>query len=119
MIVRHAFDVSTDTGTLTLHSPPVYGEILQAAWHRSRGDTGGNFSLVLLQDSDTGIPILECGLTPGLVKAPRQPACAPDGFDTGVDAYVPFAAALERLRLTVTPTGAALAGRLFVWSRGP
>lgn len=111
----------TDTGTQTIVGPSFHGEILQYRWALASGDTGGSLEIshdIDQADTGQGWVIASHGLQPQLVKALRQPAHAGDGFDTGVDRYVPIVSAGGRLRVKRTNTAAgAVVGRLYVWAK--
>ena len=126
MVKRHKLRINSadaatnagDTGT------GLSGRIEQIQWVPTTADTGADISLMLvpsLAGSDTAgsFPIYsksDC-LGAAFLKAPRQPACANDGFDTGVDAYVPYVLSPgDRLRVkTVAAGNGAVAGTLHVW----
>ena len=118
---RTRFDVNTDTGTWT-DTGWLSGQLEQIAWKPTTGDTGADLALYLLPtvgDTGDGIEIYnnnDC-LGADFVQAPRQPAHDAAGLDTGVDQYVPIVGAGDRLRVKVTPGGAAVAGTLYVWSK--
>ena len=121
MIERKTFNISTDTGTQgdtgRVH---VHGSIEQIRWSPTTGDTGGDLTLTLLtQTGDTagGFNIFadqDC-LGAGFTKQPTIPQTHIDGFDTGASLDVPVVAAGERLRVKVTPGGAAVVGKLHVY----
>jgi hypothetical protein len=119
MLSRQLFQFS-DTGTQSDTGPHFMGAILQYRWVHVSGDTGGTIEITLMPrtgDTGDGWVIASHGLlAPQQSKALRQPAHASDGFDTGVDAYVPVVAAGDRLRVKRTATAAgAIVGRMYVW----
>lgn len=122
MLTRHNFNISTDTGTKGDTGPPMFGEIMQCRWSPTTADTGGDLYLaVLTQQGDTagGFQILsdnDC-LGAAFTKQPTIPQTHVDGFDTGASQDVPVSVAGERLRVKVTPGGAAVAGKLYVWTK--
>ena len=116
---RQRFDVNTDTGHWTDTGPSFSGAILQMAWNPSTADTGGDLQITLLPqpgDSGQGWSIYnnnDC-LGADFLQAPRQRSFGSDGAaDTGA---VPVVAAGDRLRVKVTPGGAAVVGKLYIWS---
>jgi hypothetical protein len=121
MYSRQTFNISTDTGTQGDTGPHFSGEILQMAWSPTTGDTGAGLYVALLptdgNDTGGGLTILndEDCLGASFIRVPTIPGVAIDGFDTGVDQYFPVAAAGDKLRIKVTPGGAAVAGRLRFW----
>jgi hypothetical protein len=118
---RQIFEVDTDTGTWTDTGPSFHGAIQQMAWNPDTVDTGADLSIWLIpKNGDTGDNILvyseiDC-LGADFLRVPLQPGHSPDGSDTGVDQYFPIVSAGERLRIRVTPGGAAVSGRLYIWS---
>ena len=120
-ITRHLFPVDTDTGTHGDTGQPFMGSIAQMRWAPQTGDTGGDLLIALLPKAgDTGEGFVffndnDC-LGAGFNKVPLQPGHASDGFDTGVDQYHPIVGAGDRLRIKVTPGGAAVIGTLYVWT---
>jgi hypothetical protein len=120
-MMRQRFDVDTDTGRWSDIGPPFFGAILQMAWNPSTGDTGGDLEVALkpLSDGDTGPSWVvysdnDC-LGTDFIKAPRQHAHGLNGIaDTG--SPVPVVGAGDRLRVKVTPGGAAVVGKLYIWS---
>src|SRR3989304_1251969 len=122
MLSRQRFDVSTDTGTWTDTGPAFSGGILQMRGEPVAGDTGGDLEISLLSElgTDTGNGIIffsdnDC-LGADFLRVPLQPGHGADGFDTGVDNYFPIVGAGDRIRVKVTPGGASLSGRLYVWT---
>jgi hypothetical protein len=119
MYSRQRFDVSTDTGRWADTGPPFSGELSQIAWNPSTPDTGGDLQLVLMptRSSDTGQGFSvysnnDC-LGADFVHALRRSANAPDGSsDTGHLAPI---VGSGRLRVKVTPGGAACVGALYAW----
>lgn len=117
---RLNFNINTDTGTQGDTGPNIHGAIMQMRWSPTTGDTGGDLQLALLPKSgDTGDGFVfyqdnDC-LGANFTRVPRQPGHSSDGTDTGVDEYHPIVAAGDRIRVKVTPGGASVAGRLYVW----
>jgi hypothetical protein len=126
MMQRHFFNVSTDTGTYGDTGPAFFGSIMQMRWNPTTADTGADLAISLLPKmGDTGDGWLifndnDC-LGADFVRAPRQSMHgadgAPDPADTGAAFGVPIASAGDRLRIKVTPGGAAVAGRLYIWTQ--
>jgi hypothetical protein len=120
MMRRLAFTVNTDTGTQGDTGPALNGIIHQCRWSPTTVDTGADLYLALLtQMGDTagGMQMIsdnDC-LGAGFTKQLTFPQTHQDGFDTGASADVPFVAAGERPRLKVTPGGAAVAGKLYLY----
>lgn len=126
MITRLRFDIDTDTNPQgdTGH---LQGEIVQAAWSPTTGDTGGDLQLALIpRTGDTGDGFVFYNRTDCLGSnfnfVPRQPSHdtqgAVDQTDTGTFASPqPIFGAGDRLRIKTIPGGAALSGRLYVWVR--
>lgn len=126
MMQRQVFTISTDTGTQGDTGPNFSGEIMQIGWAPVTADTGADLSLVLLPvdttDTAGGLPLLndaDC-LGASFMRAPKIPGFGrtPDGTDTGLAHYAPPVASGDRLRIKVTPGGAAVSGKLYVWSKG-
>jgi hypothetical protein len=117
---RLKFDISGTTAAFTDTGPGVNGAILQMRWYPTVVDTGGDLRVDLLVDErDTGKSIVvyndnDC-LGAAFTRVPTQPQNHPDGADTGASSDVPFVAAGERLRVTITPGGTSIAGQLYVW----
>lgn len=117
---RQFFDISTDTGTYSDSGPAFFGEIAQVRWDVTTADTGGDLGIWLQQrpgDTGNGVIVLndaDC-LGSDFTKQPTIPQTHPDGFDTGAALDVPIVSAGEHLRIKITPAGAAVAGRLYVW----
>ena len=119
--IRQSFQVDTDTGTQTLVGGSFHGEITQMRWAPSTADTGADLALGLDPNaSDTGDGWLFYNnndvLGSGFTIVPMQSVSTNlDGTtDTGA---APIVSAGDRLRVTVTPGGAACAGTLYVWSK--
>jgi hypothetical protein len=123
MMQRQRFAINTDTGTQGDTGPNFHGEIRQIGWAPTTADTGAALYIALLPvdalDTAGGLTLLndEDCLGASFIRAPMIPGVASDGFDTGVDQYAPAVAAGDRLRIKVTPGGAAVAGTLYVWTR--
>ena len=121
MISRQRFAINTDTGSQGDTGPVFMGSIVQMRWAPATGDTGGDLLMALLPKAgDTGEGFVffndnDC-LGAGFNRVPLQPAHASDGFDTGVDQYHPIVGAGDRLRIKVTPGGAAVVGNLYIWT---
>lgn len=124
---RQVFEIDTDTGSQGDTGPPFHGAVLQMRWQSLTGDTGGDLQIALLpRDGDTGggwqFASYVDALGEDFTKAPSQPIHGGNGAalgaDTGTQAGVPIVAAGDRLRVKVNPGGAALAGRLYVWTAG-
>lgn len=117
---RQRFAIDTDTGTQGDTGVPVFGAIKQIRWSPSTGDTGADLRLDLLpraEDTGDGFAFYnnsDC-LGSAFTHAPRQPGVSADGNDTGVDEYFPVVGAGDRIRVKVTPGGAAVVGTLYVW----
>lgn len=122
MITRQRFNINTDTGTAGDTGPNFSGEIMQMAWVPTTGDTGADLYVALLPvdttDTAGGLTVYndaDC-LGSSFLRKPVIPGFTSDGLDTGVDDYFPVVAAGDRLRIKVTPAGAAVVGTLFVWT---
>lgn len=120
MYQRQFFNLTTSGAASAGDTGPSFmGELLQMRWVHQSGDTGGSVEITALPvhgDTGQGWVIYSGGLTPQFTKALRQPAHASDGFDTGVDEYVPVVAAGDRLRVKMTAP-AAKHGHLYIWSK--
>lgn len=121
MTMRTVFQIDTDTGTAGDTGPPFFGAIHQLYWKPDTADTGADLTVLQMPvkgDTGEGFRILNETdvLGTSFRRVPRQPEHAPDGIDTGVDSYSPFFGAGDRLRVKVTPGGAACKGRLYVWT---
>jgi hypothetical protein len=121
MMRRLAFTVSTDTGTQGDTGPALNGTIRQCRWSPTTADTGADLYLALLtQMGDTagGMAIVndpDC-LGTGFTRQSAMNQVSVDGLDTGHSlSDAPFVAAGERPRLKVTPGGAAVAGKLYLY----
>lgn len=126
---RLIFNVSTDTGTQGDTGVPVVGEIAQMRWAPTTADTGADLAVGFhLRHGDTGIADTGEGwvfyndndcLGANFTRVPRQPMHGSDGAvdpaDTGAQYGAPIVACGERIRIKVTPGGAAVAGRLYFW----
>lgn len=120
-MMRVALNVNTDTGTQGDTGPVMSGEIRQMQWAPTTADTGADLYLAVINvqgDTAGGFQLYSRAdiLGSGFVRAPVIPGFTSDGFDTGVDDYFPPVTAGGRLRMKVTPGGAAVAGTLYVWS---
>lgn len=122
---RQLFEIDTDTGTQGDTGPPFHGLVYQMRWQPTTADTGADLQIALLpRKDDTGDGWLFVNETDVLgtdfVRAPRQPQHGSDGAvdpaDTGAAFGVPVVGAGDRLRVKVIPGGAALVGRLYVWT---
>ena len=125
MMNRQIFEVDTDTGTWGDTGPPFFGEVKQMRWNPTTADTGGDLKVALLpREDDTGDGFEffndnDC-LGTNFQRVPMQPMHGSDGAadpaDTGAAWGVPVAGAGDRLRVKVIPGGAAVVGRLYVWT---
>lgn len=117
MISRQSFSISTDTGTKGDTGSPINGTIWGMRWQPTTADTGADLYVALIDaqgDTAGGVQMLsdnDC-LGVAFTKQPTFPQTHGDGFDTGASNDVPFVSATQRLRIKVTPGGAALAGKL-------
>lgn len=119
-MMRQRFDISTDTGTQGDTGAVISGEIRQIGWAPTTPDTGADLYVALINaqgDTAGGFTIYNDAdsLGAGFLRAPVIPGFTADGFDTGVDDYFQPVAHGGRLRVKVTPGGAAVAGKLYVW----
>lgn len=116
---RIVFNIDTDTGTKGDTGPPMDGLIHSIRWQPTTADTGADLYLALINaqgDTTGGVQLIsdnDC-LGAAFTKQPTLPQTHGDGFDTGASADVPHLATGERLRLKITPGGAALVGKLHV-----
>jgi hypothetical protein len=124
MMQRQIYDVNTDNGVWTDSGPSFHGEILQARWEAtSGGDTGDDLAIWLQQrPGDTGNGVLvvaQAGnLNTDFTRCWRQPTHLTTGaVDTGADQTVPVVSAGEHLRVRVSPGGASLVGKLYIWTK--
>lgn len=117
-VSRQIFEVSTDTGTWGDTGPNFSGQIVQVHWNPTTVDTGADLTMALLpRAGDTGDGFNVIAQTDVLgtnfQRVPGQRVHDAAGVaDTGL---APVYAAGDRLRVKVTPGGAACAGRLYVW----
>jgi hypothetical protein len=122
---RQIFEINTDTGTQGDTGPSFHGAIAQMRWNPTTVDTGADLSVALLPKAgDTGDGWIfyndnDC-LGANFVRVPSQHVHDIDGnaemADTGTSVSPhPIVAAGDRLRIKVTPGGAAVAGRLYIW----
>jgi hypothetical protein len=110
---RQVFEVSTDTGRWSRAGSPVSGGLVQMRWVPSTADTGADLKVTLLpRTDDTGDN--DC-LGAQFTKVPTQASHQEDGRDTGSDQQALVGFAGDRPRVEVTPGGAAVAGRLYLW----
>ena len=124
MFSRQLFEINTDTGSQVITGSSFFGAIMQARWVPTTGDTGADLNLTLLpNDSDTGDGwqfATYANLGSQFTKAPTQPMHLSDGDAAGSDPDtqpgVPIVAAGDRIKVEVVPGGAAVAGRLYVWT---
>ena len=119
---RQFFAIDTDTGTQTDSGPSFHGAVYQTRWEVTTVDTGADLAIYLQQrPGDTGNGVLVVSdndvLGTDFVRAYRHPVhnTAGNAIDTGDDFAVPVVSAGEHLRVKVTPGGAAVVGRLYVW----
>ena len=119
---RQRFDVNAGSGVWADTGPSFMGEVTQLAWNPSTPDTGGDLQITLRPakggDTGNGWSIYndnDC-LGADFIKATRVSRYGPDGVsDTGHTERVVSAG--DRLRVKVTPGGAACVGKLYVWTR--
>ena len=120
-VSRQTFNLNIGASAATDTGPPVSGVITQFRWVPTTGDTGGDLEMLLMTGGygDTGAAIVvyrnnQC-LGSSFTAAPRQPT-----HDTGgtVTSEAPIFAAGEPLRVKVTPGGAAVVGKLYVYVDG-
>ena len=125
MFSRQLFEINTDTGTQVQTGMNFSGAIMQVRWVPTTADTGADLSMTLLpNDSDTGdgwqFASYADSLGSQFTKAPTQPMHLSDGDAAGSDPDtqpgVPIVAAGDRIKVEVVPGGAAVAGRLYVWT---
>lgn len=123
-IQRQLFNISTGSSPSGDTGPSMNGELMQIRWNPIVADTGADIRVDLLpRQGDTGdgwtlYSQADC-LGSNFVKGLRQPQHgsdgAPDPSDTGAAFGVPIVAAGDRVRVKITPGGAACAGRLYLW----
>lgn len=119
-ISRQTFQINTDTGTQGDTGKATFGQIVQVTWRPTTADTGGDLYLVALPvmgDTAGGMLVLndnDC-LGAQFSKQPTIPQTHVDGFDTGAALDIPRYVAGERLRVKVTPGGAAVVGTVAVY----
>ena len=118
---RQVFIINTDTGTQGDTGPPFSGEIHQMRWYPTTADTGADLVVMLRpEDDDTGSGWIFYNnndvLGTQFTIAPRMSITTNiDGTtDTG---WGTIMGAGDRLRVKVTPGGAACVGKLWVWIR--
>ncbi len=123
MYKRTVFNLSGAASAFTDTGPSLYGEFVGFRWYPTTADTGGDLALEqLINGPDTGEMYQfynnnDCLGVP-FSNALRQAVFHADGFDTGAaDNMAPIVFAGEPLRVRVTPGGAAVAGRLYVYTR--
>ena len=120
---RQIFDLSGSSSAFSDTGPSFHGAILQMRWYPTTPDTGADLAIDLMPSAaaaDTGQAYTfynnnDCLGVP-FTNVPTQPMHHSDGFDTGASGDVPIVAAGERLRVRITPGGAAVAGKLYIWS---
>jgi hypothetical protein len=118
--MRQLFQINTDTGSQGDTGPMFSGEISQIKWYPTTADTGADLLIQLRQRADdTGDSIVvfnkaDC-LGAGFTQQPVCPQVTNDG-DSGNAIYAPYYSNNERIRVKVTPGGAACVGRLYVWT---
>lgn len=119
MLSRQLFEVDTDTGTWGDTGPAFFGEVRQFGWSPTTGDTGADLYVALLPvagDTGGGLTLYNReGLGSSFIRVPVIASVTSDGFDTGTDSSYPAVAAGDRLRIKVTPGGAAVVGKLRFW----
>src|SRR5690606_8979957 len=124
MFSRQLFEINTDTGSQVITGSSFFGAIMQARWVPTTGDTGADLNLTLLpNDSDTGDGwqfAIYSNLGSQFTKSPTQPMHLSDGDAAGSDPDtqpgVPIVSAGDKIKVEVVPGGAAVAGRLYVWT---
>jgi hypothetical protein len=118
---RQRFDVAAGATPWGDTGPPFCGAVVQLRWSPTTPDTGGDVRIVLLPHADDtggGRAVYHAEDTLGVAwtRAPMVLA-----YDTGGAAIAnraePPVAAGERLRVKVTPGGAACVGALYAWIR--
>ena len=117
-IQRQLFQVSTDTGTQGDTGPPFFGEIAQLRWNPTTADTGADLRIDILPktaDTGDGWNVLNDNdvLGTNFVRVLRQDTH--DGAGVSDTGSAPIIGAGDRIRIKVTPGGAAAAGRLYIW----
>ncbi len=120
---RQRFDLSGTTSPFSDTGPAFFGCIMQMRWYPTTPDTGADLAIDLMPSTapgDTGEAYTffndnDCMGVP-FTRVPVQPQHHSDGLDTGAG-DAPIVAAGERLRIRVTPGGAAVAGKLYVWTK--
>ena len=123
MLNRQSYQVNTDTGTWSRVGPSFMGGVMQIGWSPSTGDTGGDLAISLLPagDGDTGAGWViydnnDC-LGADFLQSLTKSAVHANGSDTGSGgAQVPVVSAGDRLKVKVTPGGAAVVGTLNIWT---
>lgn len=124
---RQIFAIDTDTGTQGDTGPSFWGSVEQVYYKAETADTGADLQILQMPkngDTGEGFRILNetDALGTSFRRVPRQPthdvSGAEDVADTGTPAEpVPFFGAGDRLRVKVTPGGAAVKGRLYVYTQ--
>lgn len=120
MMHRQIFQINAGSSAVSDTGPSFIGAVMQMRWYPTTPDTGADLAIDLMPDvADTGRAYTfyndnDCLGVP-FTKVPTQPQHHSDGFDTGASSDVPVVAAGDRLRVRVTPGGAACVGTLYVW----
>lgn len=118
---RQRFDLSGSSSPFSDTGPSFYGAIMQMRWYPATADTGGDLAIdLMLNSADTGEAMTiyndnDC-LGAAFTRVPVQNQHHSDGLDTGAGDG-PIVAAGERLRIRITPGGAAVAGKLYIWTQ--
>lgn len=121
MMQRQLFNLSGSSSAFSDTGPAFHGAIAQMRWYPTTPDTGADLAIDLMPNiADTGEAITiynnnDCLGVP-FTNVPCQPMHHSDGFDTGAAVEAPIVSAGERLRIRVTPGGAAVAGKLYIWT---
>ena len=125
LISRHVFDIDTDTGTYAATGAPFNGRVLQTRWAPTTGDTGGDLMIRLaVETADTGQDVIVCNILDTLGAAFTRVFLQkvhgvdgnPDPADTGAQVGAPIVSAGESLRILIKPGGAAVVGKLYIWT---
>jgi hypothetical protein len=123
MFQRQVFDLNGGSSAFSDTGPSFTGAIMQMRWYPTTADTGGDLAIDLMPSAaaaDTGQAYTiyndnDCLGVP-FTKVPSQPQHHSDGFDTGSGLDVPIVSAGDRLRIRITPGGAAVVGKLYIWT---
>lgn len=123
MYSRQTYNLSGSSSAFSDTGPNFHGAIMQMRWYPTTPDTGADLAIDLMPSAaaaDTGEAYTfynnnDCLGVP-FTHVPTQPQNHSDGADTGAG-EAPIVAAGERLRIRVTPGGAAVAGKLIIWTQ--